>query len=206
MTPVKLLLAPIRRVVLFPLFQLAVTVAVILWLQAAPDNSTLGQIYNLLDRAVDFTVQRCAALFDVRSFTKSWLTTAFWIAYVYLIGLLILYAGKAIVLSVVEAAARYNIFFLRSAIARDRGIEAYRAWLPLERIRPAHIPQERWEETYAWPPDNKPPYPPLAYRVLRVVAFYFALILIAAVLLQEFTPFPALSWFGIMARRIVTGA
>jgi hypothetical protein len=206
MTPVKLLLAPIRRVVLFPLFQLAVTVAVILWLQAAPDNSILGQIYNLLDRAVDFTVQRCAALFEVRSFTKSWLTTAFWIAYVYLIGLLILSVAKVIVLSVVEAVARYNSFFLRSAIARDRGIEAYRAWLPLERIRPAHIAQERWEETYAWPPDNKPPYPPLAYRVLRVMAFYIALILVAAVLMQQFTPFPALSWLGAMARRIVTGA
>jgi small-conductance mechanosensitive channel len=205
MTPVKLLLAPIRRIVQFPLFQLAVTVAVILWLQAAPDNSVLGQIYNLIDHAVDFTVQRCAALFEVRSFTKSWLTTAFWIAYVYLIGLLILYVLKWIVLSLVEAAARYNIFFLRNSIARERGIEAYKAWLPLERIRPAHISQERWEETYAWPPDNTPPYPPLAYRIIRVVVFYIVLILAAAALLQEFTPVPALSWLGTLARRIVAG-
>jgi hypothetical protein len=155
MTPVKLLLAPIRRVVQFPLFQLAVTVAVILWLQAASDGSVLGQIYNGLDRLVDFTVQRCAAIFEVRSFTKSWLTTGFWIAYVYLIGLLILYVGRAVILSAVELAARHNVLFLRNAIARERGIEAYRAWLPLERIRPASIPQQQWEEQFAWPADNK---------------------------------------------------
>jgi hypothetical protein len=48
-------------------------------------------------------------------------------------------------------------FYLRSAIARKRGITAYRAWVPFERIRPAHIPQEKWEATYAWPPNNGPP-------------------------------------------------
>jgi hypothetical protein len=56
MTPIKLLLAPIRRIVSFPLFQLAVTVAVILWLQGASDSTALGQIYNALDRLVDFSV------------------------------------------------------------------------------------------------------------------------------------------------------
>ena len=206
MTPVKLLLAPIRRVVRFPLFQLAVTVAVILWLQAAPDASVLGQIYNGLDRLVDFTVQRCAAIFEAKSFTKSWLTTGFWIAYVYVIGLLILYVARVVILSIVEVAARYNLLFLRNAIARERGIEAYRAWLPLERIRPAHIPQEKWEETFAWPANNKPPYPPLIYRLARVVIFYAALLLVAAVLLQEFTPFAALAWLGNAARKLATGA
>jgi hypothetical protein len=204
MTPVKLLLAPIRRVVQFPLFQLAVTVAVILWLQAASDGSVLGQIYNGLDRLVDFTVQRCAAIFEVRSFTKSWLTTGFWIAYVYLIGLLILYVGRAVILSAVELAARHNVLFLRNAIARERGIEAYRAWLPLERIRPASIPQEQWEEQFAWPADNKPPYPPLLHRVVRFVVFYAALLLIVATVLQEFTPFPALTWLTSLVRRFPT--
>jgi len=35
-----------------------------------------------------------------------------------------------------------NFLWLRNTIARERGIAAYRAWLPLERIRPADCPQE----------------------------------------------------------------
>ena len=100
MGPFKLMLAPLRRIVRFPLFQLAVTVAVILWLEAAPDASISGQIYSAIDHVVDFTVQRCAALFDIKSFTRSWLTAGFWIAYVYLIGLVILYLLRALVASV----------------------------------------------------------------------------------------------------------
>jgi hypothetical protein len=46
---IKLLAAPIRSTVKFPLFQLAVVVAVILLLQAADDKSALGQIFNGLD-------------------------------------------------------------------------------------------------------------------------------------------------------------
>ena len=205
MAPIKLLLAPIRRIIGFPLFQLAVAVAVILWLQAAPDSSALGHIYNALDRLVDFSVQRWAALFEVRSFTKSWLTTCFWIAYVYLAGLLILYILKVVVRGLVELAARYNLLYLRHAVARERGVEAYRAWLPLESIRPASIPQEKWEEMYAWPADNKPPYPPRIYQFTRAVAVYVVAVAIIAVLLQEFTPFAAVSWLGAMAKKLVTG-
>ena len=46
---IKLLAAPIRSIVRFPLFQLAVVVAVILLLQAADDKSSLGQIFNGFD-------------------------------------------------------------------------------------------------------------------------------------------------------------
>ena len=49
---IKLLAAPIRSIVRFPLFQLAVVVAVILLLQAADDKSALGQIFNGLDKLV----------------------------------------------------------------------------------------------------------------------------------------------------------
>ena len=49
---IKLLAAPIRSIVRFPLFQLAVVVAVILLLQAADDNSAFGQIFNGLDKLV----------------------------------------------------------------------------------------------------------------------------------------------------------
>jgi hypothetical protein len=46
----KSLLIPIRRIAHFPLFQLALTVAVILWLQAGESSSLRGQIFDLLDR------------------------------------------------------------------------------------------------------------------------------------------------------------
>jgi len=41
---IKLLSAPIRSIVRFPLFQLAIVVAVILFLQSADENSAFGQI------------------------------------------------------------------------------------------------------------------------------------------------------------------
>ena len=51
----KLLAAPIRSIVRFPLFQLAVVVGVILFLQAGDDNSARGQMFNGLDKLVEFT-------------------------------------------------------------------------------------------------------------------------------------------------------
>jgi hypothetical protein len=89
-----------------------------------------------------------------------------------------------------------NFFFLRNAIARERGIAAYRAWVPFERIRPANISQEKWEEAFAWPANNKPPYPSLTQRMVRGVIGYVAVVMVAAVLLQVFTPFPVLTWLG----------
>src|SRR5580700_11237869 len=151
MALLKLLAAPIRRVVNFPLVQFAVVIAVILWLQAADTGTAFGEIFSALDLLVDSTVSLCARIFQVKSFTKSWLTTGFMIAYVYITGLLIVLLLKAVTRAVVEAVARRNMFGLTNVIARQRGIAAYRAWLPLERIRPAHIPQAKWEERFAWP-------------------------------------------------------
>ena len=166
---IKLLAAPIRSIVRFPLFQLAVVVAVILLLQAADDKSALGQIFNGLDKLVESTVGLLSAVFNLKSFTKSWLTSSFWIAYVYLACLLILLLMRVTIRAVVDFVGWSNAFGLRNAIARERGIAAYHAWVPLERIRPANIPQEQWEETFAWPANNEPPYPPLAQRILRGV-------------------------------------
>ncbi len=205
MPSIKLLLAPVRRILRFPLVQLAITVAAIMWLQAADDNSALGEIYAAFDRLVDFSVQRCAAILVIKSFNKAWLTTGFWIAYVYLAGLLILYLAKIAVMALVELAARYNIFYLRNVIAHERGIEAYRAWLPLERIRPAHIAQAEWEERFAWPADNKPPYPSWQRRLARMLLLYIIVLVIAAVLLQEFTPFPIITWLANAVKRLASG-
>jgi hypothetical protein len=191
---IKLLAAPIRSIVRFPLFQLAVVVAVILLLQAADDKSAFGQIFNGLDKLVDYTVKSFSTVFNVKSFTKSWLTSGFWIAYVYFACLLILSLLRFTITAAVDLVGRSNLFWLRNAIARERGIAAYHAWVPFERIRPANIPQEKWEEAFAWPANNKPPYPPLAQRMLRGVISYVAVVLVAAVLLQVLTPFPVLTW------------
>jgi hypothetical protein len=206
MALIKLLVAPIRHVVNFPLFQLMAAVAVILLLQAADSRSAFGEIFSALDLLVDLTVRLCASIFEVKSFTKSWLTSGFMIAYVYIAGLLIVFLVKAVIRAAAELVARSNAFGLRNAIARERGIAAYRAWLPLERIRPAHIAQEKWEERFAWPADDKPPYPPLTHRVARAIVTYLAVLLTIAALLQAFTPFPALTWLGKIAKMLAVGA
>jgi len=193
---IKLLTAPIKSIVSFPLFQLAVVVAIILFLQAGDDNSARGQMFNGLDKLVESTVGLVSATFNVKSFTRSWLTTGFWIAYVYLACLLILYLLRLATIKMIDFVGRTNLFYLRNAIARERGIAAYRAWVPFERIRPVNIPQEQWEETFAWPANNEPPYPSLARRILQAAISYLAVFLFAALLLQLFTPFPVLTWLG----------
>jgi hypothetical protein len=198
----KQITAPIRSIVRFPLFQLAVVVAVILFLQAADATLALGRIFTGLDKLVGATVDLFAAVFNVRSFTKSWLTSGFWIGYVYLACLLILYLARLAIGALVDLIGRHNAFWLRTAIARERGIAAYRAWLPFEKIRPTHIPQPQWEEAFAWPANNKPPYPPLAQRMLLGVIINVAVVLAAAILLQVFTPFPVLTWLGQLTRML----
>ena len=200
---IKHLTAPIRSLVRFPLFQLALVIVAILWLQSAEETSTIGKIFAALDVLVDTTVRLFSALFTVKSFTKSWLISGFMIAYVYLACLLILSLMRVAIRLAVDLVGRSNAFWLRNAIARERGIAAYRAWLPFERIRPASIPQPEWEERFAWPADNKPPYPPLAHRILRGTISYVAVILAAAVLLQVFTPFPVLTWLAALTKMLL---
>jgi hypothetical protein len=203
---IKLLIAPMRSIVRFPLVQLAVVVALITLLQAADEKSAFGQIFDVLDKLVDSTVRLIAAIFNVRSFTRSWLISGFMISYVYLACLLILSLMGVTIRAGVDFVGRSNAFWLRSAIARERGFVAYRAWVPLERIRPAHIPQEQWEETYAWPADNKPPYPPLPHRMLRVGMSYVIFVVVTAVLVQVFTPFPAVTWLGQLIAHLAVSA
>ena len=199
---IKQMTAPIRSIVRFPLFQLAIVVALILFLQAADPASAFGRIFGGLDRLVGATVDLFAAVFNVRSFTKSWLTSGFWIGYVYLACLLILFLARLAIGAVIDLVGRHNALWLRNAIARERGIAAYRAWVPFEKIRPPHIPQPQWEETFAWPANNKPPYPPLAQRMLIGTVINVAVVVAIAVLLQIFTPFPVLTWFGQLTKML----
>jgi hypothetical protein len=203
MGPIRLLAAPIRSIVRFPLFQLAVVVTIILFLQAANDNSTFGQVFHALDELVDATVKLFSELFQVKSFTRSGLTAGLMIAYVYLAGLVLLFLMRVVIRVIVDLVGWSNAFGLRNAIARERGIAAYRAWVPFERIRPTNISQEKWEEEFAWPANDKPPYPPLARRLLRGLMSYLIVIPASAVLLQIFTPFPVLTWLGKLIKILV---
>ena len=191
---IKTIIAPFRAVMRFPLVQLAAVILVIFVLQAADDNSFFGQTFEGLDKLVDETVRTISAVFTIKSFTKTWLTFGFMIAYVYLAFWLMLSICGMVLRSLIDFAGRRNFLWSRNPIARSRGIAAYRAWLPLERIRPAHISQQAWEEQFAWPPDNKPPYLPLGQRVLRasVVYTFVAVLLLAGI--QFFTPFHVFSW------------
>jgi hypothetical protein len=191
---IKLVSAPIRGLVRFPLVQFVVAVGLILWLQAADDKSVFGQIFEGLDKLVESTVQLISGIFTVKAFTRSGLTFGLMIAYVYLAGSLILWLVRLFTRAAVDFVGRHNLLYLRNAIAQERGISAYRAWVPFERIRPPDVTQRAWEEAFAWPANDKPPYPPLGHRVLRGILFYAVAILAAAFLLQFLTPFPVLTW------------
>jgi len=199
---IKLIAAPIRSIVHFPLFQLGVGVAIILYFQAAADNTIAGKVFDGLDKLTDEGVELFSQIFTVKSFTRSGLTAGLMIGYVYLVCLVILYLLRIVIRWIVDLIGWSNAFWLRNTIARERGIEAYRAWVPLERIRPANIPQEQWEATFAWPPGDKPPYPPLGRRILHGVLSYLIVIAGAAILLQVFTPFPGLTWFEKLVQMI----
>jgi hypothetical protein len=199
---IKLISAPIRGLIRFPLVQFAIVFGLILWLQAADDHSISGRIFSGLDKLVEATVETISAILTIKSFTRSWLTFGFMIAYVYLAGLLILWLLRLLLIAAIDFVGRHNLLFLRNAIARERGIGAYRAWVPFERIRPPEIPQRDWEESFAWPANNKPPYPPLGHRLLRGILSYVVVVLGIALLLQFFTPFPVLTWiFGWTAAK-----
>jgi hypothetical protein len=200
MGAIRLLAAPIGRIANSRLFQLAVVVLIILLLDHyAYDYPVLQPIADGLKALVNATVQLCSEYFRVGILTDPVLQVGVMIAYVYMVCLLIFSLLRVVVRWLVDLAGWSNFLWLRSSIARERGIAAYRAWLPLERIRPADCPQALWEEEFAWPANNEPPYPPLAQRILRGAVTYIAVFGGAAVLLQYFTPFPVLTWLrGLM--------
>ena len=172
---IKLISAPIRGLVRFPLVQFAIVIAVILWLQAADDKSIFGQVFYGLDKLVESTVETVSAIFTVKSFTRSWLTFGFMIAYVYLAGSLVLWLLRLLTRAAVDFAGRHNLFYLRSAIARERGIGAYRAWVPLGAHQAgARFRSANGKRDLPGRANNQPPYPPLRHRLLRGMLFYAA--------------------------------
>jgi hypothetical protein len=204
MGPIRLIAAPIRGIARSRLFQLAAVLAIILSLDHYSfDYAILRQISDGLKNLVDATVKFCAELFRVGILTDPVLQVGLMIAYVYLVCLVVFFVLRIVIRRIIDLVGWSNFFWLRNTIARERGVAAYTAWVPLERIRPAEIPQEKWEEAFAWPSDNKPPYPPLPQRILYVVGSYLVVFGGAAVLLQVFTPFPVLTWLEELAKAIV---
>jgi hypothetical protein len=195
---IRLIVAPIRRLASSRLVQLGIVVALILLLENFSGNRAgLSQLADALDKAVDGTVQFISDhLLRLRTFSRSLLTDSVMVVYVYVICLLIFTVVRYAVRLLLDFAGLTNFLWLRNTIARERGIAAYRAWLPLERIRPHDCPQEVWEKQFAWPEGDKPPYPALHWRILREVLAYLILIVLLAVLLQLFTPLPVLTWIG----------
>src|SRR5580704_15345991 len=195
MGPIRLLAAPIRHIANSRLFQLAVVVLIILLLDHySYDYPVLQPVADGLKTAVTATVQFCSEFFRVGILTDPVLQVGLMIVYVYVICLLIFSLLRVIVRRLIDLTGWSNFLWLRSSIARERGIAAYRAWVPLERIRPATISQEQWETTFAWPPDNQPPYPPLGWRLLHGLVSYILVIAGVVVLLQFLSPFPVLTW------------
>jgi hypothetical protein len=63
--------------------------------------------------------------------------------------------------------------------------------------------ERQGDAVFAWPANNEPPYPPLAQRILGGLISYVTVGLVAAVLLQGFTPFPVLTWLGELIKMLV---
>jgi hypothetical protein len=199
--PIRLIAAPIRGIARSRLVQLVAVLAIVLVLDHYSfDYAPLRDISLALKSLVDATVQLCSRLFRVGILADPVLQVGLILAYVYLVCLFIAFVLRVVARGVVDAAGRSNFLWLRDTIARERGIAAYRAWEPLERLRPSHIPQAQWEETFAWPANNRPPYPPLAQQVVYGVSIYVIVAAAGAVALQVFTPFPVLSWLARLAR------
>ena len=193
---IRLIAAPVRHIANSRLFQLGAVVAIVLLLENFSNNyAVLAKAADGLDKLVEMTVQLISDhVHNLRTLTKSMLTDGVMIGYVYVVCLVAFALLRRLVGLMFDVAGRSNFLWLRRTIARERGIAAYRAWVPLEKIRPADYPQAVWEEEFAWPAGGNPPYPPLGTRVVRGTLSYAAVLAGVAVLLQFFTPFPVLSW------------
>jgi hypothetical protein len=193
---IRLIAAPIRHIANSRLVQLGAVVAIVLLLENFSNNhAVLTKTADGLDKLVEMTVQLISDhIHNLRTLTKSMLTDGVMIGYVYLVCLVAFALLRRLASLVLDVAGRTNFLWLRHTIARERGIAAYRAWVPLERIRPDGYTQAVWEEEFAWPADGSPPYPSLGARVASGTLSYAVVLAAVAVLLQFFTPFPVLSW------------
>jgi len=193
---IRLIAAPIRHIASSRLVQLGAVIALVLLLENFSGNhAVLAKAADGLDKLVETTVQLISDhVHNLRTLTKSMLTDGVMIGYVYLVCLVAFAILRWLMVLVLDLAGRSNFLWLRRTIARERGIAAYRAWLPLERIRPDGYTQAVWEEEFAWPADGSAPYPSLPARMATNTLSYAVVLAAVAVVLQFFTPFPVISW------------
>jgi hypothetical protein len=127
----KLLASAIRRIVRFPLFQFAAVVAIVLFLQAADEQSLFGWIFDELDRAVAATVSLCSNLFSVKSFTRSGLTLFLTVAYVYVAIAIALFVLRAVLRGVIDLMGWSTPLVLETPLPGKGGLRLIGLGCPL---------------------------------------------------------------------------
>jgi hypothetical protein len=182
--------------------QLAIVIILITSLQAADEHTLQGKIFTILNNLVDSTVNFFSSIWAIKPFTRAWLISGLMITYVYIACLTLISLLWFITRIIIDIVGRWNLFWLRNVIAKERGITAYRAWLPLERIRPPQIPQAKWEEQYGWPADNSPPYPNLLHRFVRHFISYVLIIIFISLIIEAYTPFPVFTWIVQLIKNV----
>jgi len=132
MDAIRLIVAPVRHVANSRVFQVALVIAIILSLDHySYDYAVLRPIADGLKDLVTATVQLCSQYFRVGVLTDPVLQVGLMIAYVYLVCLVAFFLLRLATAFIIDLIGSSNFLWLRSAIARERGIAAYRAWLPL---------------------------------------------------------------------------
>ncbi|MBA2727087.1 MAG: hypothetical protein H0U49_02810 [Parachlamydiaceae bacterium] len=201
---IRLFLAPIRSIVKFPLVQFAFVIILITTLQAADEHTLQGHIFTTLNNLVQSTMIFFSSIWEIKPFTQAWLISGLMITYVYIACIALISLLWFLIRIIIDIVGRWNLFWLRDVIAKERGITAYRAWLPLERIRPSQIPQAKWEEKYGWPANNSPPYPNLLHRFVKQLISYILIICAISLIIEAYTPFPIFSWMVQLIKNIIS--
>ena len=116
---IRMILAPILRLLSSPLLHFAFVVFLIVALEAAPNDTPLGTLSDGLDKLVDSTAQLVSAAVTLKTVTKSLVLTAIAMAYVYVCLVAVLYTLRAAIRGLINLAGRTNFLGLRSMIARE---------------------------------------------------------------------------------------
>src|ERR1700721_2147144 len=110
MALLRLLVAPVRPRLRFPLFPFIAVVAIVFLLQAADEHSLFGWIFDQIDYLVAATVLLCSNLFSVKSFTRSGLTIFLTVAYMYLALAVILFLLRIFIRGMIDLVGWSNAF------------------------------------------------------------------------------------------------
>ena len=124
MDAIRLIVAPVRHVANSRVFQVALVIAIILSLDHY-DYAVLGSIAYGLKDLVTATVQLCSQYVRVGILTDPVLQVGLMIAYVYIVCLVTFFLLCLATAFIIDLIGSSNFLWLRSTIARERGIAAY---------------------------------------------------------------------------------